>query len=57
MSKPPTLDLYLKSHWDGFLAAYGALRVFAEEITRRADQVDETRLREIAEDLAYIFGG
>jgi hypothetical protein len=51
-----TLDSYLKSHWQGFLAAYGALRVFAEEITRRADQVDETRLQKMAEDLAYIFG-
>lgn len=53
---PLNLDLYLKSHWQGFLATYGALRVFAEEITRRADQVDETRLQEMAEDLAYIFG-
>jgi hypothetical protein len=55
MSKCP-LDSYLKSHWQGFLATYGALRVFAEEITRRADLLDETRLQEMAEDLAYIFG-
>jgi len=51
----PTLDSYLKFHWQGFIATYGALHVFAEEITRRADQVDETRLQEMAEDLAYIF--
>ena len=53
---PSTLDSYLKFYWQGFLATYGALRVFAEEITRRADQVDETRLQEMAEDLAYAFG-
>jgi hypothetical protein len=33
---PPDINSYLKSHWQGFLATYGALRVFAEEITCRA---------------------
>ncbi|MBO9337966.1 MAG: hypothetical protein J7464_04530 [Chloroflexus sp.] len=55
MKQPDTLDTYLNSHWQGFLSTYGALQMFVEEMTRRADQFDEKRLQTMAEELAIAL--
>lgn len=54
-SASSTLDASFRQLWQSFAATYGSLRVFAEEITRRADQVDEKRLRDMVEDMVFAF--
>jgi hypothetical protein len=42
--------------WYAFQSNLGALRLFSEEVSKLSDQLDRDRIRELAKDMADIFG-
>jgi hypothetical protein len=49
-------DQLFNQIWYGFQCNFGALRLFGEEVSKHADQLDRDRIRELAKDMADIFG-
>ena len=50
------LDQYFHQVWQVFIANMGSLRLFSEQISQVADQLDRKQVQEMAESFAYIFG-
>lgn len=50
------LDEHFRQLWHSFLATYGGLRLFSEQLPSLADRLDEQTLEEIAEVMADVFG-
>lgn len=49
-------DQLFNQIWYGFQCNFGALRLFSEEVSKQADRIDRDRIRELAKDMADIFG-
>lgn len=50
------LDYCFKQLWQSFLANYGGLRLFSEQLPAVADRLDEKVMEEMAETVADTFG-
>jgi hypothetical protein len=48
-------DQYFYQVWQAFASNLGALRVFSQEASLRADQLDHMRIHELANDMAEMF--
>jgi hypothetical protein len=50
------IDKLFYQIWYAFQSNLGALRLFSEEVSKLSDQLDRDRIRELAKDMADIFG-
>lgn len=50
------LDNHFRQIWHSFIATYGGLRLFSEQLPELADRLDEQTIQEMAEVMADIFG-
>jgi len=50
------LDEHFSQLWQSFIASYGGLRLFSEQLPDVADRLDEQTIEEIANVMADIFG-
>lgn len=50
------LDQYFHQVWQVFIANMGSLRLFSEQISQVADQLDHEQVQEMAEAFADVFG-
>lgn len=48
-------DTSFRNHWQGFLATYGGMRLFSEQLPVLADRLDEQTIEEIAEVMGDVF--
>lgn len=49
-------DQYFYQVWQAFASNLGALRIFGQEASSHADQLDHTRIQELANEMADMFG-
>lgn len=50
------LDNHFRQLWHSFIATYGGLRLFSEQLPELADRLDEQTIEELAKVMADIFG-
>ncbi|MEP0805682.1 MAG: hypothetical protein HRF47_09345 [Chloroflexota bacterium] len=55
-SPSSALDDHFRQLWQSFLATYGSLRLFSEQLPALADRLDEQIIEEMAEVMADVFG-
>jgi len=53
---PISQDQYFYQVWQAFVSNLGALRLFSQEASLHADQLDRTRIHELANEMADMFG-